>query len=166
MQHAARRAFTLIELLIVIAILLALGSIVAVNYISYGEQADVDVQRAQFDQIDTAMKNFRMDFKRWPSEDEGIEVLWSKDAIEHEDEAAKWRGYLEQPVRVDRWGRELVYTYPGELIGESYYDLVSLGPDGEEGTEDDITNHDRRKTADGEFESEDGFTGASDPVGG
>jgi len=162
----ARTGFTLIELLIVIAILLALGSIVAVNFLSYGDQAEVDVQKAQFDQIDSAMKGFRLDFKRYPSEDEGLEVLWNRDALEDEEEATKWRGpYLEQPVKSDRWGREFDYVYPGDLIGESFYDLVSYGPDGEEGTEDDITNHDRRKTEDGEFEQEEGFTGASEPLG-
>jgi len=166
MARTARTGFTLIELLIVIAILLALGSIVAVNFLSYGDQAEVDVQRAQFDQIDSAMKGFRLDFKRYPSEDEGIEVLWNKDALEDEEESAKWRGpYLEQPVRTDRWGREFSYVFPGDIVGESYYDLVSSGPDGEEGTDDDITNHDRRKNQDGEFEQEESFTGASDSSG-
>jgi general secretion pathway protein G len=169
-MHArrVRSGFTLIELLIVIAILLALGAIVTVNFISIGDMAEQDVQRAQFDQVDSAMKRFRLDLKRYPSEDEGIEVLWNRDALENEDEATRWKGpYLEEPVVSDRWGRELTYTYPGELVGESYYDLVSTGPDGEEGTSDDITNHDRRKTVDGEFEEDESFTGEREPaVGG
>ncbi|MCH2142529.1 MAG: type II secretion system major pseudopilin GspG [Phycisphaerales bacterium] len=155
-----RTGFTLIELLIVIGILLALGAIVTVNFISIGDIAEQDVQRAQFDQVDSAMKRFRLDLKRYPSEDEGIEVLWNRDALENEDEGTRWKGpYLEEPVVSDRWGRSLTYTYPGELVGESYYDLVSMGPDGEEGTADDITNHDRRKTVDGEFEEDESFTG-------
>ena len=167
MRQQTRTAFTLIELLIVIAILLALGSIVAVNFLGAADKAELDVQRAQFDQISEAMKRFRLDLKRYPSDDEGIEVLWNKDAFEDEEESARWNGpYLEQPVTSDRWGSELVYTYPGEIIGESMYDLVSVGPDGEEGTEDDITNHDRRKTADGEFEQDESFTGESESLGG
>jgi general secretion pathway protein G len=167
MRRQTRTAFTLIELLIVIAILLALGSIVAVNFLGAADKAEVDVQRAQFDQIGEAMKRFRLDLKRYPSDDEGIEVLWNKDSLEDEEEAARWNGpYLEQPVTSDRWGGELVYTYPGEIIGESTYDLVSIGPDGEEGTDDDITNHDRRKTADGEFEQDESFTGESESLGG
>jgi general secretion pathway protein G len=167
MKRQSRTAFTLIELLIVIAILLALGSIVAVNFLGAADKAEVDVQRAQFDQITEAMKRFRLDLKRYPSADEGIEVLWNRDALEDEEQAARWNGpYLEQPVTSDRWGGELVYTYPGEIIGESNYDLVSVGPDGEEGTDDDITNHDRRKTADGEFEQDESFTGESESIGG
>ena len=69
-----RRAFTLFELLIVISILLALGAIVTVSFLSVGDQAEADIQRAQFDQIDSAMERFRIDMKRYPSEDEGIAV--------------------------------------------------------------------------------------------
>ncbi len=150
-----RRAFTLIELLIVIAILLAIGSLVVVNLIPRGEQAKRDIQRVQLDQIDGAMSQFRLDMDRWPTEEEGLEVLWKREALEDENDYERWRRrYLEDPILKDRWGNELVYRYPGEIRGESFYDLISFGPDGEEGTEDDITNHDRGRDADGEIPQE------------
>ncbi len=149
------RAFTLIELLIVIAILLAIGGLVVVNLIPRGEQAKADIQRVQLDQIDAAMSQFRLDMDRWPTEEESLEVLWNREALEDENDYDRWRGpYLEDPIREDRWGSEFVYRYPGEMRGESYYDLISFGPDGEEGTEDDITNHDRLRDADGEIPEE------------
>ena len=52
------RGLTLIEVLIVIAILLAIGGLVVVNLIPRKEQADIDVQKLQFQQIDAALKNF------------------------------------------------------------------------------------------------------------
>ncbi len=158
----ARAAFTLIELLIVIAILLAIGGLVVVNLIPRGEQAKSDLQRVQFDQIASAFQQFRLDLDRWPSEEEGIVVLWDREQMEDENEYERWRGpYLTEPVTEDRWGNELVYHFPGEIRGESYYDLYSVGPDGEEGSDDDITNHDRLRDADGEI-AEDADFGALD----
>ena len=153
--RVARRAFTLIELLIVIAILLAIGSLVVVNLIPRGEQAKADVQRVQLDQIVSALKQFRLDLDRWPTEEEGLEVLWQTESLEDEADQQRWRGaYLEDPVSQDRWSNDLLYRFPGEIRGESYFDLISVGPDGEEGTEDDITNHDRLRDAEGEIPEE------------
>jgi general secretion pathway protein G len=147
-----RRAFTLIELLIVIAILLAIGGLVVVNLIPRGEQAKADLQRVQFDLIDGAMKQFRVDMVRWPTEEEGLDVLWRQDALEDEEDYERWRGpYLETPILEDYWGGELTFRNPSEELGEGQYDIVSFGPDGEEGTEDDITNHDRLRDAEGEI---------------
>ena len=157
-----RSGFTLIELLIVIAILLAIGGLVVVNIIPRGEQAKTDLQRIQLDQIGSAFQQFRLDLDRWPSEEEGVEVLWNREQMDDENEYERWRGpYLTDPVTEDRWGNELVYHFPGEIRGESYYDLISVGPDGEEGSEDDITNHDRLRDADGEI-AEDADFGAAD----
>ncbi len=157
-----RSGFTLIELLIVIAILLAIGGLVVVNIIPRGEQAKSDLQRIQLDQIGSAFQQFRLDLDRWPSEEEGVAVLWNREQMDDENEYERWRGpYLTDPVTEDRWGNELVYHFPGEIRGESYYDLISVGPDGEEGSEDDITNHDRLRDADGEI-AEDADFGAVD----
>ncbi len=167
MRTSPRRAgFTLIELLIVIAILLALGGIVLVSYINVQERADKNIQTVQFDSLDDALSRFRLDMKRWPSEDEGLEALWNREVLEEEDDMQKWGGpYLEEPVREDAWGNELVYRFPGELRGESFYDLISLGPDGEEDTEDDITNHDRLRGEDGEIDTEEFTPAETDPAG-
>ena len=151
----ARRAFSLIELLIVIAILLAIGGLVVVNLMPKKEQADVDLTRVQLKQFDSAIKQFKLDMDRVPTEDEGLTVLWSRDAVEDEEEAAKWRGpYLETPVPRDKWGTEWIYVFPGEIRGEQFYDITSAGPDREEDTEDDITNHDAFMDEDGEIAEE------------
>ncbi len=155
-RRIARRGLSLIEVLIVIAILLAIGGLVVVNLLPAREQAIVDLQRGDFDAISRAMDQFRLDMNRYPNEDEGLPALWSSEVLEDERDIERWRGpYLRDPLREDRWGGELIYRFPGEIRGEEYYDLVSVGPDGEEGTDDDITNHDRLRGADGEIETED-----------
>ncbi len=146
------RGFTLIELLIVIAILLAIGGLVVVNLIPRGEQAKADIQRVQLQLIVSALKQFRLDMDRWPSEEEGLEVLWIRERVEDDEDIQRWRGpYLEDPIVQDRWGNDLIYRYPGEIRGETFYDLISIGPDKEEDTEDDITNHDKYRGEDGEM---------------
>lgn len=150
-----RRAFTLIELLIVIAILLAMGGLVVVNLISRGEQAKANLQLVQFDLIDGALKQFRLDLNRWPTDEEGLAVLWNREQLEDEEDYERWQGpYLENAIVDDSWGNELIYRYPGEIRGESFYDLISIGPDKEEDTDDDITNHDRLRDAEGEIAEE------------
>ena len=72
-----RRAFTILELLIVIAILLAIGGIVLINVLGAQDRADVGVTQVQMQALVDAMKQFRVDMKRYPSEDEGVAVLWS-----------------------------------------------------------------------------------------
>lgn len=137
-----QRGFTLIEVLIVIAILLAIGGLVVVNLLPSKDQADIDLQKVQIDQIDAAIKRFKLDMKRWPTEDEGLPALSDKSVIQDEAEQAKWRGpYLEEPVIKDSWNHDLIYKHPSER-GDDKYDIVSVGPDGEEGTGDDIANFD------------------------
>ena len=139
-----------------IAILLAIGGLVVVNLLPTKDQADVDLQKIQLTQIDAAMKRFKLDMQRWPTEDEGLPALTRKDVIQDEAEAAKWRGpYLEADVIKDKWNHELIFRNPSER-GEGLYDIVSIGPDGEEGTDDDITNYDRSKGTDGELADEGG----------
>lgn len=159
-RHSVRRAFTIIELLIVIAILLALGGVVVLNLLPTKGQADIDLQRVDFDNISRALDQFYLNMKRYPSTDEGLAALTTKSALENEDDAVNWRGpYLKERVSKDRWNRDIIYRFPGEVRGEEFYDLVSLGPDGQENTADDITNHDRHKGEDGEFTEPDDFTG-------
>jgi len=155
----ARRGFTLIEVLIVIAILLAIGGLVVVNLLPAKGQADVDLQRVQLDSIDKGLSLFKLHMNRYPTEEEGLNALMRKDAIQDEAEQAKWRGpYLEADASKDKWNHQIVYKIPSESLGEGYYDLISWGPDGQEGTADDLTNHDRLKNADGEITSPSGPT--------
>jgi len=161
MNRRSARGFTLFELLIVISILLALGAIVTVSFLTVGDKATADLQLGQFDQIDTALERFRMELKRYPTEDEGLAVLWNKDLLEDEADQTRWSGPYIDPITEDNWGHQIIYRFPGELLDESTYDLISWGPDGEENTDDDVTNHDRRKNADGEIEPDDSFPGGS-----
>jgi general secretion pathway protein G len=60
--------------------------------------------------------------------------------VEEPKDAKNWRGpYLKQGIPLDPWGNAYIYECPGKQ-NESGYDLMSVGPDGRSGTDDDITN--------------------------
>lgn len=148
-----RRAFTILELLIVIGILLAIGGIVLVNVLGAQDRADVGVTKVQMQALEDGLMRFRGDMKRWPSDDEGVAVLWSSSNLEDEDVDA-WGGpYLQKPVPTDQWGSEWVYQNPSETEGLPY-DLISAGPDREEGTDDDLSIHDGVVGEDGSVDDE------------
>lgn len=144
----SRRGMTLIEVLIVIALLLAIGGLVVVNLLPKQAEAKNKLVKVQIDQIGGAMKMFRLDLGRYPTDEEGLKALWSKDAIEDETASGEWKGpYLETSIEKDEFGNEWIYHQESEEK-PGMYALISPGPDREEGTDDDISNI--GKEADGE----------------
>jgi len=150
-----RRGLTLIEVLIVIAILLAIGGLVLVNLMPTKENADRDTMRLQLQSIGGALDQYRLHIKHYPTEEEGLKALWDKSVISNEDEMANWHGpYLQKPIEKDSWGSELVYR-PNET--GSAYELLSIGPDKQEGTDDDINESTSQGTEGGMADTGDSF---------
>lgn len=148
LRRRAAAGFTLIEVLIVLVIVLAIGAIVAVNLMPRRDQALEDTERVQLRMIESALEQFYLDMGRYPTEDEGIAVLWDKTKLEDENEQGKHMGnYFAQGKKnlKDRWGNEYGYRpideeagVTGEEADGRKYELWSNGKDGEEGTADDI----------------------------
>lgn len=136
-----RAAFTLLEVLLVIVILVTLAALVVPNFMGAGEKAKVDATKLQLANFEKALDIFRMNVGRYPTSDEGLEALIDEEVLEEETDQEKWAGpYLKgSSVPKDEWGNDWEYTSPGD-INEEGYDLYSYGPDGEEDTEDDIKN--------------------------
>ena len=145
-----RRGFSILELLIVIGILLAIGGLVLVNVMGARDRADIGNTKIQLNTFENALEQFRADLRRYPTEEEGLSVLWSNANLESDDDRTLWGGpYLRRPAPTDLWGSEWIYRQPSEIEGLPY-DLISLGPDREEGTDDDISIHDGRLGEDGQ----------------
>jgi len=164
------RGFTILELLIVIGILIAISGLVLVNVLGASEKADKKLALAQIKAFEGALETFKAEVKRWPTEEEGLAVLWSRDALQEEADREKWGGpYLKEPKPKDAWGNEWIFRQPSQVAEGFAFDIISLGPDGQEGTEDDISNHDARKEAAGdefgEFSGSGGSSGTT-PSGG
>ena len=136
-KRVRRRAFTLLEVLMVIVILGVLAALIVPNLFGTGERAKVDATQIKIDGLDSTIEIFRTHCGRLPSTDEGLAAL----LLQPDDETleGKWAGpYLKQAPK-DAWGRDLIYEAPG-TYNEAGYDLSSMGPNGQAGDEDDITN--------------------------
>lgn len=135
------RAFTLLEVLMVVVIIGLLAAFVVPNFFGAGERARKDLTQALIDSgLNGALDLYRAHMGTYPPSDEGgLELL--VEPPEEEEQAEKWAGpYIQKAEDLrDAWGNELFYEFPGEY-NENSYDLYSAGPDGEEGTDDDIKN--------------------------
>ena len=130
-----RSAFTLIELLLVMVILVVLAAVVVPKFTNRTEQACITAAKTDITALDTALDAFEVDCGRYPSNEEGLGALFTAPG-----NVQNWHGpYLKKSgVPNDPWGNAYVYRYPG-THNASGYDLLSMGPDGREGN-DDIDN--------------------------
>jgi general secretion pathway protein G len=130
----ARRAFTLLEVLVVIVVIAVLATFVAPNLFRNVDDAKVATARAQIESLATALDSYRLDHGRYPTTAQGLGALWQKPTI---DPPANWtEPYLRKAVPDDPWGRPYVYIAPGR-VNPTSFDLLSYGADGQPGGEGD-----------------------------
>ena len=128
-----RAGFTLIEVLVVIAVIAMLAALVAPNVFQHVGTAKDATARSQIELLGAALDAYRLDNGRYPTTDQGLEALQVEPSIQ--PLPSNWRGpYLRKAVPVDPWGAPFIYVSPGE-INPRNYDLFSLGADGEPGGE-------------------------------
>jgi len=132
--------FTLIEMLLVLVILATLAAIVVPKFTKRSEQANITAAVVDVGTIEGMLDFFEVDCKRYPTTEEGIKAL-----VEQPSNVKGWMGpYIKkQGVPKDPWGNAYVYQCPGRY-NTSSYDLHSYGPDGQDGTDDDIDNWSQR----------------------
>ena len=144
-QRVQRRsAFTLMEVLMVAAILALLAAFAVPALMRSGEEAKENFFKAAIGHsgtIASALDKFRFDVGRYPDTSEGLEALFERPSDIDED-SEMWKGeYLKGALEElrDPWNQEFEYKSPGEF-NEKGYDLWSRGPDRRDGTDDDIKN--------------------------
>jgi general secretion pathway protein G len=129
--------FTLLELLVVIVIIGLLAGFVAPRYFAQVGKSEVQMARAQIDAFEKALEQYRLDTRRYPSTEQGLQALLERPANE-----GLWQGpYLRKAVPPDPWGRPYIYRHPG---AKGDYELLSYGRDGRQGgagEDADITNY-------------------------
>lgn len=139
-RRERRAGFTLIELMLVVVIIGILVSIVVPKLTGRTKRARNAAAQMTIQNVSTALEAFELDLGRFPTTEEGLDGLVHRPvSLAPEDE---WHGPYLNEIPFDQWKRALIYRYPGEHSVD--FDLVSMGPDGQEGTADDIVNY--RKT--------------------
>jgi general secretion pathway protein G len=129
--------FSLLELLVVVAIIALLSSYVGPKLFNQIGKSEHEAARAQIDALGKALGAYRIDTGKFPSSEQGLTVLTVKPATE-----PGWAGpYLQKAVPADPWGRPYVYT---KLVGPNDYEIKTLGKDGRDGgtgEDADISNN-------------------------
>jgi len=126
-----RRAFTLVEMLLVVTIIGILAALVIPKIVGRSEQARQTAARADLSSIKTALDAFEVDNGFYPKA--------IQDLVLAPNNAKNWHGPYLDKIPQDPWGNNYVYYFPGKHNTGSY-DLLSVGPDGKEGTDDDVGN--------------------------
>ncbi|MDP6651593.1 MAG: type II secretion system major pseudopilin GspG [Gammaproteobacteria bacterium] len=121
----SQQGFTLIEILVVMAIIAMLAVMVAPNIFNQQAGAQRDAAMSQISSLEAALDTYRLDVGEYPDTLEGL--------TENDSGRAAWNGpYLRRDVPKDPWGNDYVYDSNGRE-----FTLISYGPDGEQGGEGD-----------------------------
>ena len=132
-DRGPRAGFTLIEMLVIIAIIAVLAAVVAPEVFRNVVDANASEARQQIELLGAALDNYRLDNHGYPTTEQGLAALRTEPTMGARP--IRWRGpYLRRDVPADPWGKPYVYVSPGRVNPQGY-DLYSLGRDGREGGE-------------------------------
>lgn len=130
-KRRTQSGFTLIEIMVVVVILGILAALIVPKIMSRPDEARVIAARQDIGSLVSALKLYRLDNKRYPSTEQGLQALINKPASGPAADGWKAGGYVEK-LPQDPWGHPYLYLNPG-LHGE--IDVFSYGADGQAGGE-------------------------------
>lgn len=135
--RSSQAGFTLVEMLVVIAIIGLIMGLVGPRVLSYLGESKVKAAKLQIESFGSSLDLFYLDVGRYPTGNEGLTAL-----AQRPDNTGIWNGpYLKTgAVPADPWGHAYIYRAPAQ---RGPYEIVSLGSDGQEGgtgTAADISN--------------------------
>ncbi len=129
--------FSLVELMVVVFIMGLLATLIVINVAPATDQSRIGKAHSDIAALESALDMYNLDMYGYPSAEQGLAALTTPPA---NAQSAQYRpgGYIKR-LRTDPWGQAYEYVMPGTRSGGAY-DIYSVGPDGQAGTEDDIGN--------------------------
>jgi len=140
-RRSERSGFTLIEMLVVLAILVLLMSMVGPRILGSRKKADISTAKTQIGMLEASLERYVLDTRTYPSTEDGLVALIEEPS--DEDNGKNWDGpYItKSKIPKDPWGGDYQYEFPpSHGKDKDTPEIWSTGPDGEEGTEDDIVS--------------------------
>ena len=134
----SKSGFTLLEILIAIALLALLASVAINNFTGiFGDNQEKVARFFVTGSSDLALSQYRMDVGNFPTTEQGLDALLKAPASKEN----RWRGPYIKESPIDPWGNPYQYRFPGSrnISGNRSFDIWSLGQDGVE-SGDDIGN--------------------------
>lgn len=138
-RETVQRGFSLLEMLVVLAIIGLLVALFAPRLTGAFAGGQVKTTKAQLQQLSTAIEEFRMTMKRLPTEEEGLRVLVERPEGDSDSEWRNFLGMRELPK--DAWGNDFVYSLDDPDFD---YVILSYGSDGRPGGAGDASDLENR----------------------
>lgn len=137
-RMSAKRGFTLLEVLLVLAILVALAALAVPRLIGVQESSKISEAKLQVSALDSAANMYNVKFQNFPQNDLGLRAL----AVAPNPKPDGWFPIMTEGdiSKKDPWGAPYSYQYPGTRNTIGGPDIWSNGPDRQSGTADDIGN--------------------------
>jgi len=122
-QHS-NRGFTLLEIIVVVAIIAILAAYIAPKVAGRVDDARISKAKSDIRVLESSLELYKLDNFSYPTSEQGLEALVNRPSGGN---AKNWRegGYIKK-LNKDPWGNDYVYQYPGSN-GE--FDVYSLGSD-------------------------------------
>jgi general secretion pathway protein G len=131
-RSSRQRGFTLLEMLVVLVIIGMIAGLVGPRLFTQVDRSRVQTAETQIRMLRGALETYRLDVGTFPTEAQGLAVLYRKPS--DEPAASRWQGpYLDEEPPLDPWGNPYLYSRPGR---DGFpFALYSLGANGQRGGE-------------------------------
>ncbi|AVJ57260.1 type II secretion system protein GspG [Idiomarina sp. OT37-5b] len=133
-RTTAQRGFSLVEVMVVIAIIGILATMILPNVLGSQEQANKQKVTADIVALENALAQYHLDNGMFPTTEQGLEALVQRPNMDPQPRNYRNGGYIKR-LPQDPYGNDYLLLNPGEYDD---VDLFSAGPDGQPGTDDDF----------------------------